>query len=130
MVNKPKAIGTAAETAVVNYLRGNGFPQAERRALRGAYDQGDVLGCPGLVLEVKAGKAAKCASAGLVDEWFYGQLADEVRNSGADHGILVVQRAGFGARRVGEWHAYLDVCAKVGHEACGRLVVSRVCAVP
>ena len=33
MVNKPKRIGTAAETAVTRYARTNGFELAERRAL-------------------------------------------------------------------------------------------------
>ena len=38
MTNRPKAIGTAAETAVVRYLAAHGFPAAERRALHGARD--------------------------------------------------------------------------------------------
>ena len=36
MTNRSKAIGTAAETAVVRYLAAHGFPAAERRALHGA----------------------------------------------------------------------------------------------
>ena len=41
MTNRPKAIGTAAETAVVRYLAAHGFPAAERRALHGATDLGE-----------------------------------------------------------------------------------------
>lgn len=48
-----KEKGTKAETAVVEYLRGQGFPHAERRALHGTGDQGDITGIPGVMLEVK-----------------------------------------------------------------------------
>jgi hypothetical protein len=48
-----KAKGTAAETAVVRFLQANGYPHAERRALAGAQDRGDVAGIPGLIIEVK-----------------------------------------------------------------------------
>ena len=50
-----KQKGTAAETAVVAYLR-NEFPHnkhIERRALTGALDKGDIAGFPGVVIEVK-----------------------------------------------------------------------------
>ena len=55
MTNRPKAIGTAAETAVVRYLAAHGFPNAERRALHGATDLGDITGTPSLCWEVKGG---------------------------------------------------------------------------
>jgi hypothetical protein len=48
-----KKKGTAAETAVVQYLRASGFVQAERRTLNGAKDRGDIAGLPGTVIEVK-----------------------------------------------------------------------------
>jgi len=57
MVNRPRRKGTSAETAVANYLRTNGMPQAERRALNGSNDKGDIAGVPGWVLEVKASAA-------------------------------------------------------------------------
>jgi hypothetical protein len=52
-VNRSKARGTAFETAVVDFLRAHGFPYAERRALRGNKDCGDVSGIVGWVLELK-----------------------------------------------------------------------------
>jgi len=52
-VNRSKAKGTSAETAVVNYLRAMGFTQAERRTLAGVHDRGDIAGIPGTVIEVK-----------------------------------------------------------------------------
>ncbi|WP_242594542.1 hypothetical protein [Streptomyces sp. GB4-14] len=48
-----KRKGTAAESAVVDFLRTSGFSQAERRTLGGAKDRGDIAGIPGVVIEVK-----------------------------------------------------------------------------
>lgn len=99
MVNKPKAKGTSAETTVVNYLRAHGFPQAERRALKGGADQGDVSGCLGLAIEVKY------AGAGLkLGPWLLETGVERI-NADADHGILVVKPAGLGAVNVGSWYA-------------------------
>ena len=53
MVNRSKAKGTSAETAVVRFLRTIGFVQAERRTLNGILDRGDITGIPGVVIEVK-----------------------------------------------------------------------------
>lgn len=58
--------GTSAESAVVAYLRGHGWPLAERRAPSGARDRGDVAGVPGVVVEVK--DRARLDLAGWVDE--------------------------------------------------------------
>lgn len=52
-MSKSKAKGTLFERQVVEYLQANGFPQAERRALAGSNDRGDVSGIDGWVLEVK-----------------------------------------------------------------------------
>ena len=104
MVNRPKSIGTAAETAVVRYLREHGFPHAERRALAGSYDLGDVTGCPGLVVEVKGGAKAKNASDGLVHAWLMETETERV-NAHADIGLLVLQRAGIGPTNAGRWWA-------------------------
>jgi hypothetical protein len=52
-VSRSRAKGTQAETAVVGYLQSMGFIHAERRALNGAKDRGDVAGIPSTVIEVK-----------------------------------------------------------------------------
>lgn len=52
-MNRSKAKGTSAETAVVRFLRAIGFAQAERRTLNGILDRGDITGIPGVVIEVK-----------------------------------------------------------------------------
>lgn len=61
-----KKKGTSAETAVVTYLRSQGFIQAERRALHGNADRGDIAGIPGVVVEVK--NCARTELAAWIDE--------------------------------------------------------------
>lgn len=104
MTARPKDIGTAAETAVVKALRQHGFPQAERRALAGAYDLGDITGTPGIVWEVKGGNAAKTASDGQVEAWLDETERERV-NADAAFGVLVLQRAGIGAANADRWWA-------------------------
>lgn len=105
-MNKPKAIGTKAETAVARFLAANGFPHAERRALRGTQDAGDITGIPGLCIEVKGGDAAKDASDTLVADWLTETETERV-NASADIGLLVLQRRGVGPANAGRWWAVL-----------------------
>lgn len=113
---RPKDIGTEAETAVVRYLRDNGWPHAERRALSGAKDLGDITGCPALVWEVKGGAAAKSAGPKDVDRWL-DETETERLNASADIGILVKARAGYGVRRVGMWWAVVPLMVVVAEPA-------------
>jgi hypothetical protein len=106
MTNRPKAIGTAAETAVVRYMQANGFPTAERRALRGSFDCGDVTGIPSVCVEIKGGQAAKTASDGQVAAWL-DETDTERLNAHAEIGVLVMARAGIGALNAGRWWAVL-----------------------
>lgn len=53
MVNRPKIKGTAWETQVVKALIRGGWPYAERRALQGAEDKGDLAGVLGVTIEAK-----------------------------------------------------------------------------
>lgn len=103
---RPRDIGTAAETAVVRYLRENGFPGAERRAMRGGNDAGDITGTPLVAWEVKAGQAAKNASDGQAAEWLAETERERV-NARADIGVLVLARAGIGPANAGLWWAVL-----------------------
>lgn len=101
MVNRPRAKGTVAESAVVTYLRDNGWPHAERRSLNGALDRGDVTGIPGLAMEVK------WANAGMkIGPWLT-ETGIERLNAGADHGILVVKPLGMGVVNVASWYAVM-----------------------
>lgn len=84
-MNKSKAKGTAWESAVVEYLRAHGQPYAERRALAGTADKGDIAGVPGVMVECKAEREITLAA-----------YAEEVRvqtaNAGASIGVAVVKR--------------------------------------
>ncbi len=61
-MSRNKQKGTAFETLVVRWLAENGFPYAERRALAGTHDCGDVTGIPGLVIECKTTKPCRSRS--------------------------------------------------------------------
>lgn len=110
-MSKAKQIGTAAETAVRNYLLSVGYSNlaAHRNILKGANDEGDVWlreENRGLIIfEVKGGKSAKEASYGQVQKWFE-ETELEQKNASAEFGFLVTQRAGVGYPRAGEWWAY------------------------
>lgn len=105
-MTRPKDIGTIAETAVVRFLRENGFPHAERRALAGQYDLGDITGTPGVCWEVKAGHVAEAAAGGHLREW-QDQTDAEKRNSGSQVGVLILKRKAVGAANAGQWWAYI-----------------------
>jgi len=90
-VARSKDIGTRGESQTVKFLIESGFPFAERRALHGSTDLGDITGTPGIVWEVKAGAAAMDASDNQVIAWLVETETERV-NAKADLGILVVQR--------------------------------------
>lgn len=106
MTNRPKQIGTAGETAVTRYCIANGFPGAERLALKGNLDEGDIGLTAGITVEVKAGKAAETASDAQVAAWLAEAEVERV-NRRADVCPLVLKRKGKGAANVGQWWAYL-----------------------
>lgn len=97
MVNRARGKGTAAESAVVEYLRTHGWPHAERRALNGSQDKGDIAGCLGLAIEVKY------ANAGIRMGTWIKETSIERLNARADHGILVMKPTGVGERQVASW---------------------------
>lgn len=98
MTNPSKRKGTAAETAVVTWLRQSGRTWIERRALHGTHDRGDIAGWPGTVIEVKAEKAHDLA--GWVRE-----LEAEITNDGADTGVVIAKKKG--TLDVDDWYAIL-----------------------
>lgn len=105
-MNKPKAKGTAAESAVVRYMREHGFGGADRQPLRGNRDAGDIALCPGIVLEVKAHRTAGTGQPGAAQlfDWMAQAEAERV-NAAAAMCPLVVKRTGTGD--VGKWWAYM-----------------------
>lgn len=133
MVNRPKRKGTAAETAVLRYAHGHGFPEAYRLALAGAADRGDLhLGClpgvdgaPGLrlITEVKS-----TSGAVQLTRWVR-ELEAECGNwpdaaSMVTRGLLVVKYRGVGDRSLHRWLAAMP--APWWAELCEPLVGRRL----
>jgi hypothetical protein len=86
-MNAARRKGTTWETAIVDYLQDNGWPYAERRALNGNNDRGDVAGIPGIVIEAKNAKTINLA--GWLDE-----ATVEAANDHADLGAVWFKRRG------------------------------------
>lgn len=99
-MSKQRAKGTAAETAVVRYLRDHGFPHAERRALHGTADQGDITGCGPIVFEVKNHKTLDLAG------WLK-ELDVEMQNADVNVGAVVAKKRG--TTDPGEWYAVMPL---------------------
>jgi len=88
-MSRNKQKGTAFETLIVRYLAEHGFPHAERRALAGVNDLGDITGTPGIVWECKNHKTMSFS------EWLQEAETERV-NANADYGIVVAKRRGRG----------------------------------
>lgn len=82
-----KAKGTRWETEVVRALRDAGFAGADRRALRGTADCGDITGVPGLVIEARNRKRVEPAA--WIDE-----VAVKRDRDGARYGVAWFHRRG------------------------------------
>ena len=103
--------GTAFESEVVSLLREFGFEYAERRALQGARDRGDIAGIPRVVFECKATKVLDLA--GAVDE-----AEVERQNDGAELGVAVLKRRmrpASSAYAVLPLGAFADLLRKAGY---------------
>lgn len=105
-MSKQRAKGTKAESAVVRWLRANGFPGADRQPLRGNRDCGDIALAPGIVLEVKAHATGATGQppAMQLAQWL-AQCDVERDNAGAEYCPLIVKRAG--TTDPAKWWAYL-----------------------
>lgn len=86
-MSRNRAKGTSWESRIVAYLQTCGWPYAERRALNGAKDRGDIAGLPAVVIEAKS--AARVELAGWLDE-----ANKEAENDGADLGVVWFKRRG------------------------------------
>jgi hypothetical protein len=97
-MTKSKRKGTAGESAVVSFLRTVGFPYAERLALQGSKDRGDITGIPGVVIECKA------SDAYLWSTWL-NEARVEKENANATHAFVASKPRGVGSTRTGDWFA-------------------------
>lgn len=99
MVNKAKAKGTAAETAVVDYLRSEGGAGVERRALHGSADRGDIAGILAVVIEVKNTRDIDLAGA-------LAEAKVEQLNDHADVGVAWIKKRG--RTNPADWYVVMD----------------------
>jgi hypothetical protein len=82
MVNNPKRKGTIGESAIVKALIEAGWPHAERRALHGSTDKGDItLGVPGVMIEGK-----NCITT-EIPAWLR-EVAAQTANANAEIGVV------------------------------------------
>ena len=93
-MSRQRQKGTRWENAIVEYLRERGWPHAERRALNGINDKGDVAGVIGVVIEAKDCKTHELAA--WLDE-----ANKERDNAGADLGVAWFHRRGKASARDG-----------------------------
>jgi len=96
--------GTAFETLIVRYLQSKGWIHAERRALHGNLDKGDITGTGPLVWECKNHKTLDLSG------WLR-ETEQERQNANATHGILVVKRRSYG--EPGDQYAVMRLSAMV-----------------
>lgn len=104
-MNRPRAKGTAAETAVVRWFQAQGERQVERHALHGNRDVGDINGLPSMVVSVKAPGQGRPVnfSAALADLEVMKRNATRYDGEELPCGLLVSRRVGY--RDVGDWYA-------------------------
>lgn len=121
MVNRPKAKGTWAETAVVKWLATQGWKNARRNALTGALDSGDIdvipEDPPPIIISVKNGYGGKACvtcnhirpvqtdSALFREWWVHLNAVAQRRNQGAMV-LLVIKKAGKTDPQYWHWYAH------------------------
>lgn len=79
--------GTSWESAIVDFLREQGWPDVERRARTGARDQGDIAGLTPFCIEAKA-----CARLELA-AWVAEAKAEAI-NAQVPFGVVWIKRKG------------------------------------
>jgi len=92
-----KAKGAKAENQVAEYLRANGYPDADRRPRNGRNDRGDIGGVPYVVIEVKN----TTSYAGELAGWL-AEAEKERENAGAELGLVWHKRKG--TTDPGQWY--------------------------
>lgn len=111
MTNRPKQIGTAAESLTRNWMNDDGWTECHRIAQTGNADQGDLLICSvpfKAIAEVKAGAMAEAASPLQISKWLDETETERV-NAGAQIGALIVRRYRRGPAHWDVWLRLKDI---------------------
>ena len=138
---KPKAKGTAWETAVVRYMRAQlDDERIERRALHGSKDMGDIHGLWAHGFEgIVECKAVRAAGSKALAEW-QRQTLDERENADAGFALLVCKNFNHSVGEAFCWVTLRDLarialplCVNDGHmdradETWACLPLSTACA--
>jgi hypothetical protein len=90
VTNRNLARGTAWASDIVKYLQQCGWIHAERRALNGAQDRGDIAGLIGVVIEAKNEKRVELAQ-------YLKETEVEKTNAKAAVGVTWIKRRGKGS---------------------------------
>lgn len=111
-MSRSRAKGTDWERAIIEYLKTRGWPNAERRALAGNLDRGDVAGVIGVVIEAK--NAARVELASWLDE-----ANEEARNAKVYLGVVWFHRKGKGSPGQGyvlmDGHTFTKLLTEAGY---------------
>jgi hypothetical protein len=99
VTNKSKERGTETERLVVNYLK-QWWPMAERRALAGELDKGDIINVPMTVVEVKGDRQQVPSN---LAKWREETVAEMLNDQHAQFCMLVVRLEGRGVERWDAW---------------------------
>jgi hypothetical protein len=112
-VSRARAKGTAWESCVVDFLRSRGWPNAERRALNGRADRGDIAGVAGVVIEAKNARAVDLAG------WLR-EAHVEALNDRARHGVVWFKRRGKASAGDGyvvmDGHTFVALLDEAGYQ--------------
>ena len=84
---------------MVEFLNVHGFPYAERRALCGSQDRGDITGVPGIMFECKSHRDIDLGT-------YMNEVKVQKANAGAQLGVAVVKRRN---RSVGDAYVVLTL---------------------
>ncbi len=112
-MNRSKAKGTSFESAVVQWLHEQGQLDAERLALHGTADEGDIahFAINGYSAIAECKNYSTWTKADL--ERWQAETKSERDARGTDVGVLVVHKKNCGVARFGQNHVFMtlaDVC--------------------
>lgn len=106
VVNKPKNKGTKAETDTVNWAKKHEFYAADRIALSGVNDRGDVRITTGIMVQVKDGYTNNREPTDFqIDGWLKNAEKQRIRG---EFDVVLLAHKRYMKADPDEWRWYLD----------------------